>query len=63
MKRNWRNLVLWIAVVGSFTISVADPSLRLPAMFFVFIGVTIMILRRRRRDSGAPADRDPSAGA
>lgn len=66
MKRSFRDLVLWIAVIGSFTISVVQPSLRLPAMLFVFIGITVMILRWRRRnpDEGGhgPKANPPTGG-
>jgi len=53
MKNRLRNLILWIAIVGSFTVSMVEPTLRLPAMFFVFVGITVMILRWRRRNPDA----------
>lgn len=58
MSDRFRDLILRIAVIGSFTISLVEPSVRLPAMFFVFLGVTVMVLRWRRRN---PGPRDPKA--
>jgi len=64
MRDRLRNLVLWIAVIGSFTISIIDPSVRLPAMFFVFLGITVMLLRWRRRnpDAGKTGQDQPGGG-
>lgn len=53
MRNRFRDLVLWIAIVGSFTVSMVEPTLRLPAMFFVFVGITVMVLRWRRRNPDA----------
>ena len=62
MRDRLRNLVLWIAVIGSFTISIIDPSVRLPAMFFVFLGITVMLLRWRRRNPNAGEKRQDQPG-